>query len=79
MQRNMKVVRTTVIEVQGLGGRIKDARLRDPRPLKEICASIGMSPMNWYRVETEQQSLPEETLREIERALGVSFDVTFSD
>jgi len=79
MQQQMKIVRTTVIEVPGLGARIKEARLRDPRPLREICASINMSPMNWYRVETEKQSLPEETLRDIEGALGVSFNVSFND
>lgn len=71
----MKVVKTTEIEVPGLGERIKQARLDDRRSLEEICQIIGMSKMNWYRIEGEKQTLPIETLRRIEEVLGVSFDV----
>jgi transcriptional regulator with XRE-family HTH domain len=73
----MKVVRETVIEVPGLGRRIKEAREADPRSLKEIAGLADMSPMNWYRIEAEEQALPEERLRKIERALGIDFGVHF--
>lgn len=75
----MKVVRKTVIEIPGLGQRIKQAREADPRSLKAIAGSAGMTPMNWYRIEAEDQELPEETLRKVEAALGVDFGVKFGD
>nr|WP_237741490.1 helix-turn-helix transcriptional regulator [Anabaena sp. PCC 7108] len=54
-------------------------RESDPRSLKAICEAAGISQMNWYRIEKEQQSLPEETLRKIEEVLGVDFGVSFDD
>jgi transcriptional regulator with XRE-family HTH domain len=75
----MKIVRTKVVEVPGLGQQIKEAREADRRSLKEIASAAGMTTMNWYRVEEEKQTLPEETLRKIESALGVDFGVKFDD
>lgn len=79
MQTLMKVVRETIVEVPGLGRRIKEVREADPRSLKEITALANMSPMNWYRIEAEEQALPERTLRKIEQVLGVNFGVNFDE
>ena len=75
----MKVVRKTVLKVSGLGQRIKQAREADPRSLKTLAKSAGMTSMNWYRIEAEDQELPEETLRKVEAALGIDFGVKFND
>jgi transcriptional regulator with XRE-family HTH domain len=75
----MKVERRKIIPVPGLGERIKVAREADRRSLREICSAAGMSTMNWYRIENEEQTLPEETLRKIERVLGVDFGVRFDE
>jgi transcriptional regulator with XRE-family HTH domain len=79
MAQVMKVVRETAVDVPNLGQRIEQARKADPRSLKALCDAIGMSAMNWYRIEREQQDLPEETLRKIEAILGVDFGVKFKD
>lgn len=72
----MKVVR--VVDVPGLGAQIKAARESDSRPITELAYLAGMSAANWYRIEKEDtKELPEETLRRIEAALGVSFSVSF--
>ncbi len=71
----MKVTKTISIDVPGLGAKIKEVRETDSRSLKAICEAVGMSQMNWYRIEEEKQSLPLETLRKIEEVLGVDFGV----
>ena len=80
MARAMKVERVQVIEVPGLGEKIRQARGADGRSLTVICSLMGMSAANWYRIEQEEnKSLPEETLRKIEKVLGVDFGVNFDD
>lgn len=71
----MKVVKTTFVEVPELGERIKQAREADRRSLRKICEAVGMTPANWYRIEREEQALPIETLRKIEKELKVDFNV----
>jgi transcriptional regulator with XRE-family HTH domain len=73
----MRVTKTIYIDAPGLGARIKAARESDPRPLTAICRAIDLSTNNWYRIEKEQQTLPEETLRKIEKVLDVDFGVDF--
>ena len=78
MYPQMKVRKTIDIESPGLGQRIKEARENDPRTLAALCREIGMTPMNWYRIESEEtKALPIETLRDIERILNVDFGVSF--
>lgn len=78
MEEVMKVTRLTEKEVPGLGDRIRAAREADTRSLTTLCKLVGMTPMNWYRIEKEEaKSLPEETLRRIESVLGVDFGVDF--
>ena len=77
MQTLMRVIRETIVDAPNLGQRIKQARETDPRSLKAICEAVGMSQMNWYRIEREEQDLPESTLRKIEKALGIDLGVRF--
>ncbi len=77
MQTLMRVIRETIIDAPNLGQKIKEARDADPRSLKSICETVGMSQMNWYRIEREEQDLPEVTLRKIEDVLSVNFGVNF--
>ena len=72
----MKVVKTIEADFPGLGERIKEAREKDRRPLTTICNEMGMSAMNWYRIEKEEaKSLPLETLRRIEKVLDIDLGV----
>ncbi len=73
----MKVIRVIEVDAPGLGQMIRRAREKDPRNMTQIAAAAGMSTQNWYRIEDERQSLPEETLRAIEQALGVDFGIRF--
>ena len=75
------LVRKTVDKIfDGLGAKIKKAREADSRPLTVICAETGMSAANWYRIENEEvKALPLETLRSIERVLGVDLEVRIDD
>jgi transcriptional regulator with XRE-family HTH domain len=72
----MKVRKVVEKEVPGLGAKIKQARESDERSLTEICALVGMTTANWYKIESEEtKSLPLETLRRIEEVLAVNFGV----
>ena len=42
-----------------------------------LAKAAEMTSVNWYRIENEQQSIPIETLRKIEKFLGVDFCVDF--
>lgn len=74
---NMKITKTLELEIPDLGKKINKARKESRIPLTEICEQVGMSPMNWYRIEKEQQSLPIDTLRRIEKVLNVDLQVNF--
>jgi transcriptional regulator with XRE-family HTH domain len=76
----MQVERTDRRDFPGLGDRIRRARQADERSLIALAAAAGMTPTNWYRIEDEDTKvLPLETLRRIERVLGVDLGVTFPD
>ncbi len=75
----MRVTRHIAVEVPNLGNLIRQARESDKRSLRKICKAANMSPTNWYRIEREDQELPETTLRTIEKVLNVSFNVTFPE
>ncbi len=77
MRTLMKITKT--IEVEGLGEQIKQARKADSRSITEICALVGMTAANWYRIEAEKQVLSEATLRKIESVLSVDLGVRFND
>lgn len=76
----MKVRRTVDKEVPELGKRIREAREADGRSLEAICAEVGISRVYWYDIEAERvrAALPEETLRKIEKVLGIDLRVNFN-
>lgn len=60
----------------GLGERIKEYRLSSSKSLAQLAAEAGISVPHWNRIENEKvQELPLETLRGIEKALGVDLGV----
>jgi transcriptional regulator with XRE-family HTH domain len=60
----------------GLGERIREYRLSSSKSITQLAAEAGISVPHWNRVENEKvQELPLETLRGIERALGVELGV----
>lgn len=76
----MKVRKTIEKDVPGLGERIRRARVADSRSLTQICAAVGMTAANWYRIEGEDTKvLPLDTLRRIEAVLGVDLGVDFEN
>jgi transcriptional regulator with XRE-family HTH domain len=76
----VKVERTQLVDVPGLGAQIRKAREATDRPLRELANLAGMTNANWYRIENEEvKRLPEQTLRKIEEVLGVDFGVKFED
>lgn len=69
----MKIERTESYEIANLGKKIWEARKLSPKPLTQLAAEAGMSAANWYRIEKEEvKAVPEETVKAIERALGIS-------
>lgn len=83
VSETVKVIRTLELEVPDLGKRIKEARNKikneKGKTITDLASASGMSAQNWYRIENERQTLPEETLRLMEAALECSFGVSFDD
>ncbi|HEY9780895.1 MAG TPA: helix-turn-helix transcriptional regulator [Leptolyngbyaceae cyanobacterium] len=60
----------------GLGERIREYRLSSSKSITQLAADAGISVPHWNRVENEKvRDLPLETLRGIEKALGVNLGV----
>ncbi|MFG6094330.1 helix-turn-helix transcriptional regulator [Leptothoe sp. ISB3NOV94-8A] len=77
----MRVRKILEVEVEGLGKRIKEARLASDKSLEALCGEVGVSRTYWYDLEKEtlKGTLSIENLQAIEKALGVSFGVKFDD
>ena len=77
----VKVKRIIEIEVQGLGEKIQQARKASGETVESLAQKAGISRPYWYDVEKEKlrDGLPEETLRNIEKALGQDLGVFFND
>lgn len=75
----VKIRRFVDVEVKGIGERIKQARKADGRSVEVLATEAGISRAYWHDVEAEhvRHALPEETLRKIEKVLGVDFGVRF--
>ncbi|MBW4674311.1 MAG: helix-turn-helix domain-containing protein [Desmonostoc geniculatum HA4340-LM1] len=72
----MKIQKIIECESEGIGEAIKKARKQDNRSLTQICAEVGMTTSNWYKIENEDTKvLPLDTLRQIEKVLGISLGV----
>lgn len=74
----MRIRQVKEIEIEGLGERIKQARLDSRKSLEQICDEVGVSRTYWYDIEKEtvRGALSIENLRKIEEVLGVEFGVT---
>lgn len=79
-QMQVKKVVEQVLEVPGLGARIKDVRQAHKTSLVKLCEQAGISRQYWYGIESESinHPLPLETLRAIERVLDTSFEIMTS-
>lgn len=63
-------------EFPGLGDRIRKLREASPKSLTQLAAEAGISVPHWNRIENEKvRELPLETLRGVEKALGVDLGV----
>ncbi|HEY9694185.1 MAG TPA: helix-turn-helix transcriptional regulator [Oculatellaceae cyanobacterium] len=76
----MRIRQVKEVEVQGLGERIKQARLAiaQTKSLEQICDEVGLSRTYWYDIEKEtlKGALSVENLRKIEQSLGVDFGIS---
>ncbi|QFS52325.1 helix-turn-helix domain-containing protein [Nostoc sphaeroides] len=77
----MKIRRYTDIEILGLGGKIRQARKADGRSVEVLAGEAEISRSYWHDIEAERirDALPEDTLRKIERVLGIDLGVKFDD
>lgn len=75
----VKRVIEVVIDLPGLGQRIRNAREQDSRSLSQICRDCGISRAYWYQLEAEDLRAPatEGIIRKIEATLGVDLEVNF--
>ena len=75
----VKIRRSIDVEVEGLGARIKKARKADDRSVEVLAGEAGISRAYWHDIEGERvrEALPEETLRRIEKVLGIDLEVKF--
>jgi transcriptional regulator with XRE-family HTH domain len=69
----------TVVDVPGLGQRIREFRTNDSRSVAELCRLVGISRAYWYQLESEDLRSPvsESVVRRIEEVLGIDLDVNF--
>ncbi len=77
----VKIRRYTDIEIAGLGGKIRQARKADGRSVEVLAGEAEISRSYWHDIEAERirDALPEDTLRKIERVLGIDLGVKFDD
>jgi transcriptional regulator with XRE-family HTH domain len=77
----MRIRQIRELDVPGLGGKIKEARMASNKSLEQICDEVGLSRTYWYDLEKEslKGTLSIENLRKIELALGVDLNVSFED
>ena len=75
----MRIRQIKEIEVDGLGKRIRQARLRSNKSLEQICKEVDVSRTYWYDLEKEtlKGTLSLENLQKIESALGIDLKINF--
>lgn len=74
------IVKQTIVkqvEIPDLGDRIKQARLQSIKTMDQLCKEVGFSRTYWYDIESGfiRNGVSIETIRKIEKALGVDFGV----
>ena len=76
----MKIKKTIYIDAPLLGAKIRRARKCDPRTLAVLCQEAGISNNYWFLIEEEKrETVPEETVRKIEKVLGCDFGLDFDE
>jgi ribosome-binding protein aMBF1 (putative translation factor) len=77
----VKVRRYVEIKVEGLGAKIRQARKADGRSVEVLAGEAQISRAYWHDIEAERirDTLPEDTLRKIERVLNIDLGVKFDD
>ena len=79
----MRVRQVREVEIDGLGERIKQARLAiaQSKSLEQVCDEVGVSRTYWYDIEKEtlKGALSIENLRKIEQSLGIDLEVKFEE
>lgn len=76
----MDVVRQIRVSIPDLSRQIKAAREADGRSAQVLATAAGISTAYWYQIENnKRQWISEGTLRGIETALGVDFEVRFEE
>ena len=73
----MRIIRTSYLDIPGLGQKIKELRSKDTRKLYEIAAIAEISTQHWYNIENEVVNVPEETLIRVQKSLGVNLGIEF--
>lgn len=74
----MDVVKQIRVTIPDLSQKIKEAREKDGRSVQVLATLAGISTAYWYQIEQgKRQWISEETLRGIERALGLDLGVRF--
>ncbi len=67
-------------ECPGLGAKIRELRIASKKQLTQLAADAGISVPHWNRIENEKvKVLPEETLKGIEKALGLSLGIKLTE
>jgi len=80
-KQGVRVRQIKEIEIEGLGQRIKKARLVSKKSLNKICEEVGVSVTYWYGIEREtlKGALSIENVRKIEESLKTDLGVNFND
>lgn len=74
----MLVKREILTDVPDLAERIKAARKSSGKTVKALAEASGMTEMNWFKLEDGTiKTITEDRLRQVEKALGVEFNVQF--
>jgi transcriptional regulator with XRE-family HTH domain len=75
IEGKVRITVTDSWDIPGLEQKIKQARLATGTSMTVLCGAAKITSAYWYRIEAGQiNSLPVETLRRIEAALGYAFD-----
>ena len=80
MVSSVKVRRIQKIEVDvpELPELLKDALKKSGKSVSALCGEVDISRTYWYQLTTgREDAVSEDTLRKIEAALGVDFNVDF--
>lgn len=76
----MDVVRQIKVTIPDLSQKIKEAREKDGRSVQVLATLAGISTAYWYQIEQGKRHwISEESLRGIEKALGIDFGIGFDN